>query len=594
MPPSNDRLKAARRLPMQLFAATIIGSLTAGTLGWLSPYQALGFTVSLALAVALGALARRRTEAVLSAEIRRRRSAEQESRAANRAKSEFLANMSHELRTPLSAVIGITDLLLGAGLAPDQHHYVEVANNSADSLLALTDDIFDFAKLEAGRLRLDAEDFRLREQIEGVRELMAPAAAEKGVELDVEIDASVPDAVNGDPSRLRQVLLNLVGNALKFTARGRVEIRIFGEESHAGSHTCFAVRDTGIGISPKDHRRIFKTFSQADSSSARRFGGSGLGLAISKELVERMGGEIGLESARGAGSTFWFRLPLAAARGELPPPAAGAPQAATRQDFDRGRFRVLVVDDDAINRRLALAHLEALGYRAAEADAGESALCLLAAERFDAVLMDCQMPDLDGYETTRRWRRREAARPSADGRARLPVIALTAHAMAGERAKCLDVGMDDYLAKPYRGVELRAMLDHWLHPEAGAAPAAVADAAPRAPGFEERIGSLRRLGEHTGQDVLGPAIAAFPRDSGGLLGKTRRAVASGDSGVVAQSAHSLIARSGMLGAEQRLTDLLREIEAQALAGRLDGLDQLVDEAEAEIGRLCERLEAVEP
>ncbi len=247
MPPSNDRLKAVRRLPMQLLATTIIGSLIAGTLGWLSPYQALGFTASLALAVVLGALARRRTEAVLSAEIRRRRSAEQESKAANRAKSEFLANMSHELRTPLSAVIGTTDLLLGAGLAPDQHRHVEVANNSAESLLALIDDILDFAKLEAGRLRFDAEDFRLRELVEGVRELMAPAAAKKGLELTVEVGAGVPDAVNGDPTRLRQILLNLVGNALKFTAGGRVEIRASGEESHAGSRTCFAVRDTGIG-----------------------------------------------------------------------------------------------------------------------------------------------------------------------------------------------------------------------------------------------------------------------------------------------------------------------------------------------------------
>ncbi len=598
------RLRGPRRLPFLILAAAVLFGAAAAASGRASPAQALLFTAALALAAGGAALAQRRTEAVLAAEIARRREAEQEAHVADRAKSEFLAKMSHELRTPLSAVIGTADLLLGAGLAPDQHRHVEVITSSAESLLALIDDTLDFAKLEAGRLRLEAVDFRLRELVERVCELVAPVAAEKGIELDVEVDAGVPDALHGDPSRLRQILLNLVGNALKFTARGWVEIRVAevgaAEEAprERATRIHFAVRDTGIGISPRDQRRIFETFYQADSISARRFAGSGLGLAISKQLIVRMGGEIGLESERGAGSTFWFRLPLVPARGELPAPGTGGGETGdrdpgTRRDVDRGRFRVLVVDDNTVSRRLALAHLEAAGYRTAEAADGRSALSRLEAERFDAVLMDCQLPNLDGYETARRWRRSEAERAATEGRARrTPVIAVTAHAIPGEREKCLAVGMDDYLAKPYRGAELRALLDRWLRPDAEGAAAGAA-AAIRAPDFEERVAALGRLGEKTGQDVLGPAIAEYSNDRGKLLGRMSRALAGGDAAAVAQAAHALLASSGALGA-RHVVDLLREIGARALEGEFDGLDQLLDAAEAESERFGELLATVEP
>ncbi len=543
----------------------------------------------------LGWLGRgRRAEQSLAAEIDSRRRAEQEVRAADRVKTEILANVSHELRTPIHGMMGMADLLLASGLPPAAHEKVETIDAAAQDLLRLVDDLLDYSRIEAGRLMLHPKDFSLRELLGKVVDLLGPGAVEKGLELRLAVAPELPEELRGDPARLRQVLFNLVGNAVKFTREGYVEVRAESRDAGGGApRVRFVVRDTGIGIPPEARSLLFAAFTQAESSSSRRFGGAGLGLAICHRIVAWMGGELDFESSRGVGSTFWFELPLTPAEGAVhtASPAVPAPAPA-----DRGSLRVLVVDDDALNRRIALGQLQVLGYQSGFAGSGERALEALTTEAYDAVLMDCQMPELDGYETTRRLRRREAAGSLATGspasRRRLVVIAVTARAMRGERERCLASGMDDYLAKPFRGSELGRVLDRRLHAETGE-PAAAADAEPPASSFRQRIDALRRLGEATGEGVLGPAITAYSTDGARLLGEMRAALAGGDAEALGKAAHGLVSTSGMLGAE-RLADLLREIEARALESRLDGLDELVEEAEAEIERFGERLSAVEP
>jgi signal transduction histidine kinase/ActR/RegA family two-component response regulator len=388
--------------------------------------------------------------------------AKEAAEAASLAKSQFLANMSHEIRTPMNGIMGMVELLSGTKLTKKQHGFVETAKRSSEALLRIIDDILDFSRIEAGRLELEKTDFQLRETVEETVALFAESAHGEGLDLACQVARDVPDRLRGDPFRLKQVLGNLIGNAVKFTQEGGVVVRVNSLKDPAGSIPLrFEVSDTGIGIAPADQKHIFDLFSQADGSTTRQYGGTGLGLAISRQLVEMMEGSIGVESEPGEGSSFWFtaRFEEQPEVSTDPSPKAESHAAPRRKDaFDD--VHVLLAEDNPVNQAVALHMLENLGCQVELAGSGREAVAATRETAFDLILMDCQMPEVDGYEATALIRERE--RIVSGGGISTPIVALTAHAMQGDRDRCLAAGMDDYLAKPFTQEQLLEVLRRWL------------------------------------------------------------------------------------------------------------------------------------
>ncbi len=527
---------------------------------------------------------------------------------ASSAKSEFLARMSHEIRTPMNGVTGMSELLQATELTARQRHLSETISRSAEALLQIINDILDFSKVEAGKLELEHVEFGLRQAVEETIEIFAARAHAKGLDLACVIDPAVPAAVRGDPMRLRQVLINFVGNAIKFTDSGRVLVRV-GAAGPEGLLR-FEVSDTGIGISTEAQANIFNAFSQADSFTTRKYGGTGLGLAICRQLASLMGGEIGVHSELGRGSTFWFEVRLEAAV-ETPAPSglpqmdAPGPRAPAAAEIAGGRKippqhrqsrgaeaspptalprpgapKILLVEDNAVNREVAVGMLESLGCAAETADNGWLALEAMKTDSYDAVLMDCQMPVMDGLSATAEIRRRE----QSSGGARVPIIALTANAMDGDRERCLAAGMDDFLSKPFSQQQLATLLRHWL--ALRALPEPERRDMSNVPLIDPDV--LRNISALAKPALLDSMIDLYLEHSPGLIEAIETAAANLQSDALREAVHTLKSSTANLGGS-RLAMVAKECEALARDGRITQAAPAVSTIRREYHEFCAAL-----
>ncbi|MBH0199661.1 MAG: PAS domain S-box protein [Nitrospira sp.] len=542
------------------------------------------------------------------------RHAKEAAEAATQAKSQFLANMSHEIRTPMNGVLGLAELLLQCTLGEKERRLTESIHRSGTALLAIINDILDFSKIEAGKLRLETIPFEVRRTIQETVDLSGPDAQKKQLKLSLHIDDGVPDFLLGDPMRLRQILVNLVGNAVKFTEHGFIEVSVTLEslkEEECG--LMVTVRDTGIGLSPEVETHIFDAFSQADSSTTRRYGGTGLGLAIVKQLVTLMGGQIDHQSRLGEGSTFrftaYFKQVHAADR-----PWSSDSSATDREStpFDplpigSTQVRILLVEDNPVNREVACGMLAKFNCRIDIAENGREAVVSAAAAQYALVLMDCQMPEMDGLTATKLIREHEAQHHEKGKAAhRVPIIALTAHAMQGDRELCLTSGMDDYLPKPYTLSQLEYILARWIPIR----PTVAVDGSPGAShtGSEQQeassqirtcdvqinegttldqsaLAAIRALQRPGQPDLFARVLSQYVDTSRQIVEQIRRAVFSRDAAELRMAAHRLKSSSAQLGASAVAVDC-RELELMGARQELGRAEDVLNKLERHHAASC--------